>query len=656
VHLYFPLSSKMTVSLHNQTQNRPSSYVFLLVLVVFLSVCPTQTCCNQDDASRQDISGPHITSGRDTDQGWRTDTKDSATTYIDVKVASSPVILDIDGASYAIPFITTERVIVADEVNVAKEKTTISVISSNQLPNERRGKEKAPKSTEISFSPSFSPTATNSTMNNTTTTTAVTETASIAPTVQPCTEVPGKKPKKKTKDSTEASASPSPAPTKATTSKGTTTATPSITSGGMDAGGMKAAKRTSMPTFIPTVPSKNESSPIKPENKTDNTQSQSPTKSTPTTQAPNMSTTSTNEVTTLPSNSTTGNTTNSTPTYNASYAPGNLVVAQHGLLLSQGLSARILAEFGKPVVYGNGSLSEEAFHTRPDFGATFVDYREHNPGGYIYVSNSESIGRDLGGVGALTFDRNGSIIDYRMVLNTTKTNCGGGRTPWGAWISCEERGRGKIWQVDPTGERKAAPITLGNEGGKYESFSYDIRNKTNPKFFATEDRYQGPLRMFEPYFTNWSDPWNILYGPGKTSYLMIHRDGGKDEGTFSWIGTKEDAYNNSYANYCGSEGIDVMGNELYFVGKYYKTLFILDLDTGTYKNYTTVRGLFNSQPDQVVRILGDRDELLYFTEDGKGSAGIHARNTAGEFYTILESVDYPGEATGLSFSPDVMKM
>jgi len=82
-----------------------------------------------------------------------------------------------------------------------------------------------------------------------------------------------------------------------------------------------------------------------------------------------------------------------------------------------------------------------------------------------------------------------------MVLTDTTMNCGGGRTPWNTWISCEERGGGEIFQVSPTGNGTRYPITLGEEGGAWESFAYDVRDLSQPRFFVTEDAERGALRV-----------------------------------------------------------------------------------------------------------------------------------------------------------------
>ena len=40
-------------------------------------------------------------------------------------------------------------------------------------------------------------------------------------------------------------------------------------------------------------------------------------------------------------------------------------------------------------------------------------------------------------------------VDYYMILEGTAKNCGGGKTPWDTWISCEERKEGRCWEADP---------------------------------------------------------------------------------------------------------------------------------------------------------------------------------------------------------------
>ena len=381
------------------------------------------------------------------------------------------------------------------------------------------------------------------------------------------------------------------------------------------------------------------------------------------------------------------------------YVPGNLTTYMNGLLLSEGLSAKIIAHSGEKVELHNGGgggtsstnvifddkgndknnnfqFSKDKFHGMPDAGATFpIDDGgddTSDDGGWIYVSNSE-LENQKGGVGAMTFDKDGNVVKYQVILQETTMNCGGGRTPWNTWISCEEvEFDGVIYQVDPTGRRESEIITLGSDGGRWESFAYDIRNKDNPRFFVTEDHNKGTVRRFTPQYPyeHYSDDlWNMLHGNGTTDYLMIVPDELNDgTGTFVWTDDILAAKDNARMYYPQTEGIDVYQNELFFVCKRIKQLFVLNLDDGTYYNTTTVSGLFNGKPDQISRLVVNNNEddgdgsgrmssslsnsLLYFTEEGGLNSGVHARDSVGRFYTIFESPDYNDETTGLAFSPN----
>jgi hypothetical protein len=336
------------------------------------------------------------------------------------------------------------------------------------------------------------------------------------------------------------------------------------------------------------------------------------------------------------------------------YIAGKLTTKKLGLLLSQGLDARLVAISGQYVEYADGAISGVPFHGRPDAGACFNDTRAHNPGGWIYVSNSEMHQPGAGGVGATTFDAQGNTLEYKTVLEHTTSNCGGGRTPWGTWISCEERGgrKGHAYQVDPTGEKSSEQIVLGNEGGQWESFAYSDRNSSAPHFYITEDHPRGAMARYTPSNPDWSNPWDILLDAnGKKDYLVLNFDT-SNSGTFYWTTDREEAMISAQTHYPLSEGIDRRGSELLFVCKSIRMIYTLQLDDLTWHRSSTVSGLFDGHPDQIQRILQFPKDLLFFTEEGGRDAGVHARDENARFYTIMESPDYPGETTGLSFSPD----
>jgi hypothetical protein len=335
------------------------------------------------------------------------------------------------------------------------------------------------------------------------------------------------------------------------------------------------------------------------------------------------------------------------------FTPGKLTVSKLGLLLSEGLDARLIAEYDWRVPYHDGTESDAFFHGRPDAGATFPDPRAENLGGWVYVSNSEMPRNAQGGVGALTFDANGNVIDYRMVLQGSTMNCGGGRTPWNTWVSCEENGiHGRIFQVDPFGVKAPELMPIGAARGNWESFAYNIDDEDEPQFFVTEDFSQGAIRRFIPSDPVWSNEWGILQGNGTIDYLLLNHDLSDTNGTFTWTTDLNAARLNALALYPNTEGIDAFQGQLLFVSKVRRQIFTLDLNAGTWFASSTVSGLFDGQPDQMQRLLGDSRDMLYFTEEGGVDAGIHARDIDSRFYTIMESPVYPGETTGLALSPD----
>jgi secreted PhoX family phosphatase len=153
-------------------------------------------------------------------------------------------------------------------------------------------------------------------------------------------------------------------------------------------------------------------------------------------------------------------------------------------------------------------------------------------------------------------------------------------------------------------------------------------------------------------------------GPGaKWEYLLLTYNSNKS-GTFSWTSSISSAWQNAYTYYKNIEGVDVHNGRLYMTAKLNKQLFILDLDQKTFVESSTVSGAFTDQPDQVARLV-DNDGILYFCEDGSSGSGVHGRNPAGQYFTILQAdnnnvtnggVIMTGETTGLALSPDNMFM
>jgi secreted PhoX family phosphatase len=170
----------------------------------------------------------------------------------------------------------------------------------------------------------------------------------------------------------------------------------------------------------------------------------------------------------------------------------------NGLRLPDGFSSRIVARANQPVpgtTYG--------WHTFPDGAATF----RAPDGGWILVSNSEvPTAPDLigevpligspgdGGASAIRFDRSGAIRDAYRILSGTSSNCAGGPTPWGTWLSCEETDTGRVWECDPTGKREAV-VRPALGVFKHEAACVDGRRG---HAYLSEDEGDGGFYRFTP--------------------------------------------------------------------------------------------------------------------------------------------------------------
>ncbi|CAB9531516.1 osmC-like protein [Seminavis robusta] len=343
------------------------------------------------------------------------------------------------------------------------------------------------------------------------------------------------------------------------------------------------------------------------------------------------------------------------------YEPGNLEGVDQDMYLSKGLSAKIIARSGEPVAYFDGTSSTENFHSDPDGAAVFEDESEANLGGWVYVSNSEA---DFGngGVGAIKFDPNGNVIDYKMVLTGTSRNCNGGKTDWQSWISCEEDlfGQGKIYQVDPFGEKDPVMIALGNQGGVWEAFAHDTRDPEVLYAFITEDTEDGAVQRMTYQNPNYTYAWDILIESAPLDYLYLE-PANDSSGTFKWIPDEAEARANAESYYPSTEGMKMDGNILRVVSKGLEGFFELDLDEG---NYTFEVPDFDGQPDQSTTVVqDDGSKLIYFTEEAHpfwgffgSQVGLYTRDEAGEYTTILFGDDYSPETTGVAFSPDGLHM
>jgi hypothetical protein len=320
-------------------------------------------------------------------------------------------------------------------------------------------------------------------------------------------------------------------------------------------------------------------------------------------------------------------------------------------------------------------------------------FADEATGGWIYASNSED--SSAGGVGAITFDSSGNVIGYQHILGLsnstlpkTQRNCGGGKTYWNTWLTCEEHDAGQVWETDPWGNILPKKTVLAPIGMAYESAAYDNRSPAKPTFYVTVDTSDGPLVRFTPNPLKVSacipdangkyrnvDCSPMLYDKSNTTHTYYHyfrvltlvvKDAAKGvfEGTYEWTTDLTRGKNSAATYHFNGEGIDIKDGKLYYTTKSSKYLFIINLDKDsggklTFQRSSTVSGAFDGQPDQVARVLdyatGATDGILYFCEDGGtgDNHGVHGRDSNGLYFTIFkDDSSFTGETTGLAFSPN----
>ena len=306
------------------------------------------------------------------------------------------------------------------------------------------------------------------------------------------------------------------------------------------------------------------------------------------------------------------------------------------VLLPSGFDVRLVALGGQPNATG---YVMPAF---PDGAATFEDAAA--PGGWYLTVNHEVPGG--GGVSSFRFAPDGTIIGSRQILSGTWLNCAGGATPWGTWLSCEEFDLGRVWECDPTGvARSAVRPAMGAFAHEAAAVARDGR------VYMTEDRPSGGFYRFTPD------------SPGDLSSGLLEVATGVAPGPVTWVRVPDPSGTPVLVRdqvpalmaFDGGEGIDTLGDSVWFTTKGDDRVWLYDLASGRVSlrfqggGASMLSGVDNLWVD-------DASAALLVAEDGDDMqlVAIRPDNTLLEVVRILGQ-DH-SEITGPCFSPDGQRL
>ena len=168
--------------------------------------------------------------------------------------------------------------------------------------------------------------------------------------------------------------------------------------------------------------------------------------------------------------------------------------------LPRGFQYRIISEEGKQQLQGGKPVPSDfdamgAFSGR---GGTTVLVRNHENSGseeFPVIGENPYDPVATGGTTAIVVDKERKAVEQYVTSSGQSTNCAGGTTPWGTWLTCEETrntNHGYVFEVDPREPENALSKTPIREMGFFSHEAAEVDPQTGI-VYLTEDDFRGAI-------------------------------------------------------------------------------------------------------------------------------------------------------------------